>query len=664
MNTPSDPTEPVAPLADVHDKPAGASQRPLKKIIVAIHGVGSQRRSDTIRTVAHRFGGLYEPSLPVMSLGYFNVGGADEVHVSQLDVERNHPLWNVGFIEIYWADVPRSVVMQGDTLEESKAWGRTIIGRAQDLYRKEIAQSGCRLTDADFALTAGVIEEIVESIALMENLMWALGKAGILKFNLSSLLTDYVGDVQLVAEFQGYRKQIIERFHDAMTQILCWFAKEHPDDPEIYVIAHSEGTVISFLAMLEALSMPVGSSSKNKNGGTIGYEWIKFVRGFMTIGSPIDKHILLWPKLWAGKQLVSEGYNGLVSNGSVQMSKKPSGGDGIELPSSIKWRNYYDYGDPIGFQLDTARAYLSQQQCGAFEFDVHLHDIGFSRYWFPGKAHNDYWDDTNLFRHFVDDVVLAEQTKPLSKTVAKSPTTRPLVNVVSVALPYALSLLLHVIAVYVMFKAVITIPSSHQHWTVAEIASCVIALALLLAAVTVTGRLPRLVKHSQVRWWVLSAAIFSLGAYVSMQILPVAAANFLAAPFLQWSFVQGHFSATSAQQILVFASATIALSGWLVPRQPRIGRRVMIGLGMLLVAIAMTVGYQAAPPTPPSPPLWPLVLSALIFIYLWWLGIIVFDLTFIWHRYIRNSVALDTLRDWRAKNDALPRTFSLRKPKK
>jgi hypothetical protein len=52
-----------------------------------------------------------------------------------------------------------------------------------------------------------------------------------------------------------------------------------------------------------------------------------------------------------------------------------------------------------------------------------------------------------------------------------------------------------------------------------------------------------------------------------------------------------------------------------------------------------------------------------MFLYLWWLAILTFDLSFIWHRYIRNSVALDTLRDWREKKDTKPRTFRPRKPK-
>ena len=47
-------------------------------------------------------------------------------------------------------------------------------------------------------------------------------------------------------------------------------------------------------------------------------------------------------------------------------------------------------------------------------------------------------------------------------------------------------------------------------------------------------------------------------------------------------------------------------------------------------------------------------MAGLAFLYLWWLGILLFDLTFVWHRYIRCSVAIDTLRQWRRNQDATP----------
>jgi hypothetical protein len=39
----------------------------------------------------------------------------------------------------------------------------------------------------------------------------------------------------------------------------------------------------------------------------------------------------------------------------------------------------------------------------------------------------------------------------------------------------------------------------------------------------------------------------------------------------------------------------------------------------------------------PSPSGWPVAIGGLLFFYLWWLGAMLFDLSFIWQRYVRNS---------------------------
>ncbi|MDE1184766.1 MFS transporter [Paraburkholderia sp.] len=623
------------------------SDRPLKKIVVAIHGVGSQQRSATIRTVASCLGRLDKPPLPVMPLGFFSVGNADEVHVCQLDVPRQHVLWNVGFAEVYWADVPRGVVTMGDTLEESKAWGSTIVGRAQALYRSSLDPSVPKLTDDDFSLASGVTEEIIEAVAVMENLLWTAGKAGIFKFDLGSLLTDYIGDVQLVAEFERYRKQIVNRFHLALTQIVARFYEhaENNEEPEIYVIAHSEGTVISFLAMLQALAAQAALPGDTdvprvESGATPGHQWIRHVRGFMTIGSPIDKHLLLWPKLWPNEPFTSQA-----------------------IVRPIRWRNYYDYADPIGFELDTARQYLGERRCGAFEFRQH-DDFGFSRYWFPGKAHNDYWTDRKLFRHFLDDVVLADEPRSTEAEADRqearpakpvgAPKSKALPAAFSLVVPYLLCFVLHLAAVYVMFKAVTTFlwPDDHP-WSLHEVFTSVVALAFLLTAETVAGRLPRLVKRSTPKWWLLAVAVFVVGVAVCLLMLPVKVVTFLSAPLAGFPGLADVFGDGTGNAVLILASAAIALVCWLIPRKPGWGRRTMVGLGTAFVAVAVGYAYWFKVSSDgPGAKLWPLVLSALLFIYLWWLGILLFDLAFIWHRYIRNSVALKSIRRWRNNRPA------------
>jgi hypothetical protein len=71
------------------------------------------------------------------------------------------------------------------------------------------------------------------------------------------------------------------------------------------------------------------------------------------------------------------------------------------------------------------------------------------------------------------------------------------------------------------------------------------------------------------------------------------------------------------------------------------GARPLLISGGLAAVNLMVHRYRedvAHHPLETSTPFWPVVLSAAAFLYLWWLAIILFDLTFVWHRYIRQGV--------------------------
>ncbi|MDR5827623.1 MFS transporter [Caballeronia sp. LP006] len=623
----------------------------VQKIVVAIHGIGNQLHSDTVRSVASQFGARYDPPLPVMPLGYFDIAGVGEVDVRQLDLPQGGPYTAeqrefysaLGFAEVYWADIPREVVKQDDTLEESKAWGLSIVSRAQAAYMLTVADR--KLEPADFSLAAGVVEEVVETVAIMQSLLAVTEKAGIFKFDLAPVLRDYVGDVQLVADFKQHRDTIVFRFHRVMERLVALVTERCQCPPEVYIVAHSEGMVISFLGILQALSAPTAADPKDHKQ-VIDTSWVQSLRGFMTIGSPIDKHILLWPRLWDGMQLRSE-----VQGECITQVDRPGGP--LTLPSRIRWRNYYDFGDPVGFALDTARDFLQQRGCEAFEFDADKHDIGFSRYWLPGKAHTDYWTDSNVFGHFIEDVVLRKNT-------AKAPGNLPLRGMVGTAIPYLLSFALHLMAVFFIYKAVTATSGAGGASTAPAfiyLTRSVFALACLLMGTTVAARIPRLVKASRathpvarLRWRLVALAAFVAGVAIFWLVILNGVAEFLASPVTHDGDAP---SALTGKIMFTLAALIVALTGWFAPRKPRWGRRVLVAAGTLMTILIVGVrlwGDLA------NKPLWPVVIGALLFLYAWWLAILIFDLAFVWHRYVRNSVALDTLRAWRETGkDPLPK---------
>ena len=628
----------AAKAASTISEASADGQPRMDKIVVAIHGIGSQLRSDTIRSVARRFGDRSSPPLPVMPLGYFNIGSTASVRVSRLDADPNDPLARIGFAEIFWADIPEQVVKANDTLEETRAWGRTVVSRAEGEYRKNVPDG--YLKPQDFQLGIGVIDEIVETIGVLDNLLLIFAKMGLFKFELAPLLRDYVGDVQLVTDFPFYRKKIVYRFHSALAQILATFNKLYPGhSPEIYIVAHSEGTVISFIGLLEALSgrSVTDPDDTSANPAAVDDSWIRCVRGYMTIGSPIDKHIVLWPALWTDLDLRSE-----LEGSSVVFG--PPGAERLRLGQQIKWRNYYDYGDPIGFQLDTAVELLREHGCRAFDFQA-KDDLGFSRYWLPGKAHNDYWHDAEVFGHFIEDVVLPTGD-------ARPPSSSKVVDIVSMAIPYVMAFLLHVGAVYVLYKAVTQVPAAEKALqTFDRLPLQIGLLGLLLMCVTVSARLPRLVKTAGFRWELAALLVFGVGAGLCTWLLPPQAANYLGAPFSSLEARFGAGGGLDGRWTLFLVALLIAVSGWVLPRRQNLGRRWLIGFGTTVVAFVVFWQLNAGDSTTP---VWPVVLSGAAFLYLWWLGILMFDLTFIWHRYIRRSVAVRTLQQWKRGRDAVP----------
>ena len=681
-----------------------ATPTKFSDIIVAVHGIGSQKRNATVRTVATIFAesslkGTNNLRAP-LPLGYFHTDVKDISHVCLLDDPANlsGPLKTTGFTEVFWADVPQEVAAEGRTLEETKAWGRAVIARAQGLC----ANKTIKEREPDFTLAAEVLDEIVDAVYVMENLCFLAEKAGVFQFDLKKVLEEYLGDVQLMTEFTYYRNQILGRLHLAMEQIYDQQRQLGNPEVRLHIVAHSEGTVVSFLGLLHALSgtdfsiVPTGG---NPRSGTP--VWIKNVHGHVTLGSPIDKHLLLWPHLFD------------------DLKPTAAATPATPAPGQIRWRNYYDYGDPVGFKLDTAREWLGQRQFTAFEFcgcPTCQHDIGFARYSLPGKAHNDYWKDRQVFDDIVDEVIAPRNPRP------RAPKSRPLVYFLSPALPYLMSFIVLLIGVWLVYKATtnfthpsddplqrylrftllgVRAPEPVSGWQLLQHS---LAITALIAGTTLFSRFPRLAGWP----WVLCGSlslVLGFGAYW----LGVSATS-----RAEIGVVFSRLGPSAPTWGLFGLSIVFGLFAWLATRPSREnpdrrqrwfwrGMRPLMACGA--IGTALIVGSQAVPSwfteskieqvqqqgipvstnqiaalqearlsqteinqlltgppatltnnlnnlsqvssvLTPERPVWPLLLSAVAFLYLWWLAALLFDLGFVWHRYIRRSVGLDRLRRW------------------
>lgn len=562
-------------------------KKSYKKIIVAVHGIGKQSRNSTIRSVtlmaAENLPGAHGVVSSSYPLGYFfssGVGAA--VNVSPFDEipDGNETLKGIGFSEVFWADIPQGVVAESRTMEESKEWARTVVARAQRLYERNHPKPDGpsdkgSLVPPDFGLAAEVLDEIIDTVYVLENLSWLAEKAGLMTFDVREVMDEYLGDVQLVAEFLDYRNDIVGRFHRVMEEI-----NDHYNVEEIHIVAHSEGSVVAFLGLLNALYGRRIEPAEHADGRLVKQaqanipkegqpdmpplKWLNKVRGFMTIGSPIDKHFLLWPKLFEGFKL---------ERAAAQMKA------GGLAEDQIKWRNYYDLADPVGYKLDTIRLWLERGEnltanpvpstcgspheipilprlgrkpaliaaaeeryrkraCKLFEFrdpadfpDAN-NDIGFTRYLLPGKAHNDYWDDVDLFNHFIHDVVNAGRpdTEATRSEPVGPPKTRRIVGIISALLPFLLSAVFLCAATYILLRGVISYyapaiaPIDHymrmmltgysetsDEYSTRYFLVEFVAWALMLAGTTIGARVHRLGGRRWI-WWPLAFLMIAAGA--------------------------------------------------------------------------------------------------------------------------------------------------------
>lgn len=603
----------------------------VSKIVVAIHGVGKQFRCDTIREVASRFGDGSKEAIPVMPLGHFSLAEGSAVRWSVLDTE-DQQLSKIGFAEVYWADIPHALVQMDDTLEETKAWAGTIVSRAEKIYRRQVKDDP-KLGHADFRQGIDAIDTLVDGIAVIERLCLMADKVLPIdgKLEVATLLRDYVGDVQTVTEFPHYRNKILYRFHAVLNGIVDAFHAQHPNapqhHPEIYIVAHSEGTVISLLALLQGL-WSTELADPDRLGPVQAGGWVAHVKGLMTLGSPIDKHVALWPGLWDSFR-----FDTLVLDDRVEVRREGNPGKSVTLRQQIKWRNYFDFGDPIGFHLDEVRRTLLLNGCEAFEFDALDHDHGYSRYWFPGKAHIDYWKDAELFRHFIDTVVRSE---PVMET--PPPPSSRLRGLVAMLIPYASSWAMHYLALFALFMGL----AGMERSDLGRCALDALVPSMVLYMLTYAARVPNLVRQEG-RWRMLVLACLLAVAGAAL-LLPGHVAAALGDRLAFFDPV-GFDPAARATLALIVAVAVVMQLAWFAKRYRSVrGHRVLVGAGVLACVL---LAFN----DPGGPDLAALG-GSVAFLYLWRLGMIVFDLAFVWHRYIRNGVTVRTLRDWRLKRDA------------
>jgi hypothetical protein len=562
--------------------PAG-EDRKVEKVIVAVHGVGDQYNFATIQSVVNQFCRFHGQPAAV-PLGRFH--GTPRFSISPPFPEGTFD--HLAFAEVYWAKVPRDVAEDQHTIEESKKWAGTLVERLRLGWHLTGERPG--YLNADYDRIRLVVQEMIQTLAVLERLSFLAAQAGLFTFDLKKLLENYLADVQIVTEFDGARETILAAFKATMDEVSAAYPKA-----DVYIIAHSEGTVVSLLGLLDA-----GRQDRPP-------KWLAQIAGFMTIGSPIDKHLILWPSLF----------------GSAPPSPNYVPGRRIE------WRNYYDRGDPIGFNLNGVRQWIEMNGWDkVFNFSPD-HDFGFVRYPFPGKAHVDYWDDPEVFGHFIETVVKEplpsgkERNGNASTQDRRPPPTRRLKEALSFVIPYVGVTALIVIGVYFLYRSVDGALKPDDAMSYSTALQLVASASLLVLGMTVAARVPRLTRDSRARF--LAAAVAIILAVVGIRIGEGMGAE---AP----AFV------TRVPSIVYFIAIVllIGLTLWTTATWPSLGLKPLIALGTAALAAFVAAGLSELPPQQLGS-VWPVFVALAAFLYLWWLAALILDLVLIWHLVVHSQ---------------------------
>jgi hypothetical protein len=262
----------------------------------------------------------------------------------------------IGFSEVYWQPITKGYLAahNGQTPVPVFTWAHSLNCRVRGDDRGGQSLSAWR----------EALDNAETLLGLIQKLAVISGKAK----TFGQTLCDFIGDVQMYAEVDPIHDDVNVVFKDALDDI-AFTRKQIPavfDSSEIYIVAHSEGTVVSWKSLILARSAEVPPG------------WLNQIKGFVTLGSPIDKHLLMW------------GPQNFPPDISTEQANK------------IRWWNFWDYSDPVGHSLDGVFHNSGAPVNKQFE---RVYDAGFARYPIPGVAHVDYWADANIYHRIIQEVM-------------------------------------------------------------------------------------------------------------------------------------------------------------------------------------------------------------------------------------------------------------------
>jgi len=411
--------------------------------IIGVHGIGEQRKNENIlpiingfarvrqaeynatkgdKKINHGFCPLTQGMLSSQqaTTPWIEFAGISSNSVNPEDknfqpfigntVDENDLGDNFRFVDLHWADIMQSHFdIAGQNVE---SWTQALIDRLKLRGLDNDQQYGW-IPELLNSMRRGVLP-IKHLLDLKQRLFTGTPN----QLN-DTAFNRFLGDAQLYGEYRTTRDQAVFRFHKTLAKVHaahCAEQERNPNlgEPRYIILGHSLGTIMSFDALLYAhganklseddsgnitldlaqldLRMYCDINESQQGENLPDLSWIKHVDTFISLGSPIDKYLILW---WANyKHLINSDWldNDLTAYRETH---------------KIQHYNYCDEQDPVGHELDTAYTADVVNQL----FDI-KEDVVFMRYGTPGVAHIKYWNDIPLLSHIVNVAIDQERQEP------------------------------------------------------------------------------------------------------------------------------------------------------------------------------------------------------------------------------------------------------------
>jgi len=346
----------------------------IYKHLVIVHGIGDQLRNETSISFMSEFVRALPEAIQrtvrvhnlVERIGNLTEDAAEPAFLTCTIEKRDYVF---AFSEVYWQPVTNGYLGNNDDNPPVPifTWAHSINTR--------LLHGGPRFQAARDAI------DNLEKMLLMLKWLAAINKKSDL---LVKILEKFAGDVEMYVESRALRGEINGKFlavlknvgsmrAQIVTEMRERFHVELEPGQDTYIVAHSEGTVVSYNSLVQA--------AKEREADNTRYPWLQNVRALITLGSPLDKHYGIWDNRFRTDELTRL----------------------TELKPKIAWRNYWDRSDPVGYGLK--KLFPDDGSGDAPRMFTVVQDAAFTRYPIPGKAHVDYWHDKEIHADILHEVV-------------------------------------------------------------------------------------------------------------------------------------------------------------------------------------------------------------------------------------------------------------------